>query len=324
MTMKPLENCRVLVTATSYGVQDETLKPFLESQVGEVIYNTTGKPLSAGQLIDKLVGVDGFIAGLDEISADVLRSASNLKVVARYGVGYNNVDLKAAEALKITVTNTPGANSKSVAELAVALMLDLMRPVIPANAQTKAGGWPRFKGLSLEGKTVGLIGLGSIGKETARRLAGFDCRILAYDPYPDATFAEAHGVEFVGLDALLGASDLVSLHLPGVPETAGMVNDAFLTKMRPGALLVNTARGELLDEAAVVRVLESGHLRGAALDVFSQEPPGADNPLLAFDQVIATPHMGAHSDSATNNMGWMATRDCLAVLKGEEPQYRIV
>ena len=289
-----------------------------------MIYNTTGKPLSSGQLIDKLVGVDGYIAGLDEITADVLRSAYDLKVVARYGVGYNNVDLKAADALKITVTNTPGANSKSVAELAVALMLDLMRPVIPANAQTKAGGWPRFKGLSLEGKTIGLIGLGSIGKETARRLAGFDCRILAYDPSPDESFAEANGVEFVEMDELLGAADLVSLHLPGVPETAGMVNDAFLAKLQPGALLVNTARGELLEEAAVVRALESGHLRGAALDVFSQEPPGANNPLLAFEQVIATPHMGAHSDSATNNMGWMATRDCLAVLKGQEPQYRIV
>jgi len=322
--MKPLENCRVLVTATSYGVQDETLKPYLESHIGEVIYNTTGKPLSAGQLIDKLVGVDGYIAGLDEITADVLRSASSLKVVARYGVGYNNVDLKAAESLNITVTNTPGANSKSVAELAVALMLDLMRPVIPANAQTKAGGWPRFKGLSLEGKTVGLIGLGSIGKETARRLTGFDCRILAYDPYPDESFAEANGVELVEMDALLVAANIVSLHLPGVPETAGMVNDEFLAKMQPGALLVNTARGELLEEAAVVRALESGHLRGAALDVFSQEPPGADNPLLGFEQVIATPHMGAHSDSATNNMGWMSTRDCLAVLKGEEPQYRIV
>jgi D-3-phosphoglycerate dehydrogenase len=322
--MKPLKDCKVFVTTTSYGTQDIQLRPFLEEKVGEVVYNTTGKPLSAEQLVEMLPGVDGYIAGLDDISAEALNAAADLKVVSRYGVGVNNVDLEAAEANQIVVTNTPGANAKSVAELTVALILNLMRPVIPANAQTRAGEWPRFKGRSLEGKTVGLIGLGAIGKETARRLAGFDCKILAYDIFPDPVFSEEYKITYVQLEELLAYSDIVSLHLPGIPETYDMINDDFFEQMKHGAILVNTARGELVDEQALVRALESGKLKAVALDVFKEEPPGEENPLLAFDQVIATPHMGAHSDSATNAMGWISTKDCLAVLQGKEPKYRIV
>ncbi|MBN2044601.1 MAG: phosphoglycerate dehydrogenase [Anaerolineales bacterium] len=322
--MKPLHECRVLVTPTSYGSQDPALKPYLEKHVGEVIYNPTGKPLSGSQLIDRLHGVDGFIAGLDQISADVIQSAKSLKVISRYGVGFNNVDLDAAKANQVVVTNTPGANAKSVAELAVGLILNLLRPIIPANAQTKSGEWPRFKGVSLEGKTVGLLGLGAIGKETARRLAGFDCKLLAFEIFKDEEFAAKYGISFLPLEEILPQADVISLHLPGNAETTHMVNDEFLGKMKAGAVLVNTARGELIDEAALVRALESGHLKGAGLDAFRQEPPGAENPLLAFDQVIATPHMGAHSDSSTNAMGWISTRDCLAVLLGEEPKYRVV
>lgn len=322
--MKSLAECKVLVTATSYASQDERLRTTLEGEVGEVVYNTTGKPLSSLQLQELLPAVDGMIAGLDEIDAAALASASELKVVARYGVGYNNVDLEAARLHKVIVTNTPGANAKSVAELTVTLILNLLRPVIPAVKLTKKGEWPRFRGISLQGKTVGLVGCGAIGKETARRLAGFDCEILAYDIYEDKIFASEQGVRYLPLEELLPKSDLISLHLPGIPETTGLVNKEFIDKMKPGSFLVNTARGELVDESALIGALRSGHLRGAALDVFQQEPPEADNPLLKMDQVIVTPHMGAHSDSATNAMGWIALGECLAVLQGEEPKYRIV
>ena len=157
---------------------------------------------------------------------------------------------------------------------------------------------------------------------------GFDPNIKPFVisiPPPNVT-GELHlgHALFVSMEDLLARSDIVSLHLPGIPETYCLVNDEFLTRMKSGAVLVNTARGELLDEEAVVRALESRKLRGVALDVFENEPPGADNPILAFEQVIATPHMGAHSDSSTNAMGWRATLDCLAVLQGEEPLYRIV
>lgn len=322
--MKPLNETHILVTATSYGQHDVGLKTELEALVGRVSYNDTGRPLSSAQLAALLPGVDGIIAGLDAIDAAALAAADALRVVARYGVGVDNVDLAAAAARGIVVTNTPGANARSVAELAVALLLLLARPVVRAAAETRAGGWPRLPGLSLAGKTVGLVGFGAIGRQTARLLGGFDCRLLAYDPLLNEATAGALGVRAAALDELLAASDFVSLHAPVTPATRGMVDATFLAQMKPGASLINTARGELVDEAALLAALTSGHLRGAALDAFAAEPPGGDNPLLALPNVIATPHMGAHTDGATTAMGRMALADCLAVLRGEEPRYRVV
>ncbi|MFO7664838.1 MAG: phosphoglycerate dehydrogenase [Chloroflexota bacterium] len=322
--MKLLQECHVLVTPTSYGQHDEGLKRDLEAQVGRVTYNPTGKPLTSSQLAVLLPGVDGYIAGLDAIDAAALAAADALRVVARYGVGVDNVDLETARAHGIVVTNTPGANARSVAELAVEMILLLARPVLQAASETRAGGWPRLTGLSLEGKTVGLIGFGAIGRQTARLLSGFDCRVLAVDPFADTGAAAALNVEMVDLDRLLNESDFVSLHAPVLPETRGLVDTTFLHKMKTGASLVNTSRGELVDEAALYRELVSGRLRGAALDAFAAEPPGAENPLLALRNVIPTPHMGAHTDGATTTMGRMALADCLAVLQGEEPIYRVV
>ena len=312
-----LKSFRVLVTPTSYGKSDPRLCRELESQVGEVVYNTSGKPLKAAELIASLSSFDGYIAGLDEINRAVIESAPRLKVIARYGVGLDNVDLQAARERGIVVTYTPGANSTAVAELALGLILSLARSIPRASQETKAGGWPRLEGFSLDGKTVGLYGLGTIGKQVARRLAGFDCAILAYDVVADAEFATAHGVKLVSQEELLTLSDFLSLHCPALPETRGMVNDHFLNRMKPGSFLVNTARGELIDEAALVAALQSGHLRGAALDVYSKEPPGAENPLIKLSQVIATPHIGSHADGATYAMGRMALDDCLAVLRGD-------
>ncbi len=321
--MSDLKNFKVLVTPTSYGSMDPSLKTDLEDLVGQVVYNTTGKPLSSQQLQELLPGCQGMIAGLDEIDRLALDAAPELKVIARYGVGLNNVDLGAAREKGIIVTNTPGANSTAVAELTVALILDLMRGVLPAVQKTKAGGWPRSKGYSLEGKTVGLIGCGAIGKKAAQRLAGFGCRILAYDLYPDQEFAKRYAVRYSSLKEILPQADVVSLHLPGTPDTAGIVNRGFLNMMKTGSWLVNTARGDLIDEQALFEALQDGKLRGAALDVYSQEPPSRENPLLGLDQVIATPHMGAHSDSATNAMGRMALNECLAVLRGDKPQFQV-
>lgn len=321
--MKPLNECHILVTPTSYGQHDAGLKRDLEALAGRVTYNDTGNPLSSAQLAALLPGVDGYIAGLDAIDAAALSAADSLRVIARYGVGTDNVDLVAARARGVVVTNTPGANAGAVAELAVALLLLLARPVLSAAAETQVGGWPRMAGLSLGGKTVGLVGFGAIGRAVARLLSGFDCRLLTCDPWCDLERAASLGVAVVEMDDLLAASDFVSLHAPVTPETRGMVDAAFLARMKPGAALVNTARGELVDEAALHQSLVSGHLRGAALDAFASEPPGADNPLLSLPNVIATPHMGAHTDGATTAMGRMALADCLAVLRGEDPVYRV-
>ncbi len=318
-----LKECRLLVTPTSYGKNDARLKTELETLVGEVIYNPTGKPLTSAQVAELLPGIDGYIAGLDGIDAHALKAADRLKVIARYGVGVDSVDLATAKAKGIVVTNTPGANSVSVAELALGLMLALARQIPDAVEAVHQGKWPRYAGLSLEGKTIGILGLGAIGKQLAKRLGAFDCRLMAYDPFGDANAAKELHVELTGLNEVLTASDFVSLHLPLLPETRCMVNDAFLAKMKQGSFLINTSRGEVMDEDALLRALQSGHLRGVGLDAFTVEPPDPKNPLLQLPRVIATPHLGAQTDGATSNMGWIAMRDCLAVLRGDEPVYRV-
>jgi len=321
--MKDLKDCKILVTPTSYGSQDPELKTELEEMVGEVVYNNTGKPLSSDQLKELLIDVDGYIAGLDEIDAGALDFAPMLKVISRYGVGYNNVDLDAAAKNGVIVTNTPGANAIAVAELTIALILNMVRPILPAVQKMKEGEWPRYKGFSLVGKTVGLLGLGAIGKETAKRLVGFGCRVMAYDLYPDEKFAAEHGIEMAILDDILPAADIISLHLPGTAETHEIVNAKFIEKMKPGAWLVNTARGDLISEKDLIDAIKNGKLRGAALDVYSEEPPPPSSPIFRNDQILTTPHMGAHADSATNAMGRMAMDECLRVLQGIEPKYQV-
>jgi D-3-phosphoglycerate dehydrogenase len=322
--MDQLKNFRILVTPTSYGKIDSRLKSELENRVGEVIYNKTGKPLSSEDISQLLPGIDGYIAGLDMIDKKALEKADCLKVISRYGVGVDNVDLLAAKEKGIIVTNTPGANSVAVAELTIALILSLARQIPKGVAATRQGQFPRLNGLSIEGKTVGILGLGLIGKQVVRRLAGFDCRVMANDPCADDRFANLYKVELTSLDNLIKESDYISLHLPLLPETRKMVNENFLSRVKQGSYIINTARGELIDEEALLAALKSGHLLGAALDVFTQEPPPPNHPLIALPQVIATPHLGAQTDGAVNAMGWMSYHECMAVLNGESAKYRIV
>lgn len=318
---KAEHDCRILVTPTSFGRSDLRLKRTLEETVGEVIYNTTGRPLEAEELRDLLPGVDGFIAGLDKIDASVIQAADVLQVITRYGVGVDRVDLAAATARGIVVTNTPGANSQAVAELTIGLMLILARHICAGNQSVRQGEWPRNVGIGLQGKTVGLVGLGTIGREVAARLHAFGCEMLASDPNVSAEEAGTYDVQMVPLTRLLGEADFVSLHSALLPSTRGMVDRAFLAQLKPGAVLINTARGEMINEEALQEALESGHLTGAALDCFAQEPPGVEHPLLRLPQVIVTPHIGAHTDQAMNRMGWMALESCLAVLRGERPTH---
>lgn len=319
-----LKSMRVLVTPTSYAKNDPALRTTLEEQVGEVIYNTSGKPLSAAELLKLIPGVDGYIAGLDAITAEVIEAADRLKVIARYGVGVDSVDLEAARARGVIVTNTPGANAASVAELTLGLMFALARDIPLAVSSTRQGEWRRLQGITLEGKVIGLIGFGAIGREVARLLGGFDCTLLAYDPIADESLASKLKTRLVSREEVISQADFLSLHCPVTAETRQMVNAAFLAAMKPGAFLINTARGELVNENALLEALDSGRLRGAALDAFASEPPPSDSPLLHHPRLIATPHIGAHTDGATNAMGWMALRDCLAVLRGEEPRFRVI
>ena len=299
----------VLVTARSF-----LLRRALEGAVREVRYNDLGRPLAAGELRERLEGVQGVLAGLDEVDASVL-ATPGLRVVARHGVGVDRVDLAAAERHGVTVTNTPGANAAAVAELTVALMLLLCRPVLQAERTVRAGEWPVLSGSELGNRTVGLLGAGHVGSRVARALEALGCTVLAHDPARE---------DSVPLEGLLPRAEVLSLHLPLTAATRGIVGDELLGRLPEGALLVNTARGELVDETALLRALDSGRVAAAALDALADEPPPPGHPLTGRDDVIVTSHIGGHTAEAREAMGRQAMADLLAVLDGRPPRHRVV
>jgi phosphoglycerate dehydrogenase-like enzyme len=321
--MSDLKSYRVLVTPTSYAKYDRALITTLEAQVGEVITNRLGRPLTSDEVREQLAGVHGYIAGLDVIDAAALAHADSLRVISRYGVGMERVDLAAASEKSIVVTNTPAANATAVAELTIAFMLSLARQIPQLVRSLKQGQWTRANGVSLEGKIIGLLGFGAIGRTVAQRLNGWGCTLMASDPFSTATVMESYGVVPADQTTLLEKCDFVSLHLPVTDATKHLVNANFLAKMKRGSYLVNTARGELVDAAALLDALNSGQVAGAALDAFEEEPPIQGDALVAHPNVIGTPHIGANTDGAANRMGWMALNDCLAVLAGKPPLYRV-
>ena len=318
---RSINECRVLCTPNTFGNRDPSLRSTLEAAVREVIYNPFGRPLKAAEVRSLLKDVDGYIAGLDEIDSSALEAADRLRIIARYGVGIDRVDVAAATAKGIVVTNTPGANSAAVAELTIAFILSLARHIIRASEAVRRGEWPVLDGIGIRGKTVGLIGFGSAGREVARRLKGFDCRLLAFDPYVQTEIDDKYGVRLVPLETLITEADFLSLHAPATEATVGMVNEELLERMKKGAFLINTARGDLVDEPALIAALESGHLQGAALDCFSQEPPDRNSRLFQLPSIIFTPHTAAHTDDAMNQMGSTALGCCLAGLRGETPEH---
>ncbi|MGF1454631.1 MAG: phosphoglycerate dehydrogenase [Alphaproteobacteria bacterium] len=230
---------------------------------------------------------------------DVIAEAKNLKVIGRAGIGVDNIDLPSATAAGIVVMNTPFGNSVTTAEHAIAMMMALVRQIPQANESTHAGKWEksRFMGTELTGKTLGVIGCGNIGSIVANRAQGLKMKVIAYDPFLSEDRAREIGVEKVTLDTLLQRSDIVTIHVPMTEETRNIVSADAIKKMRPGARLVNCARGGLVDEAALKEALDSGHLAGAALDVFAEEP-AKTHPLFGHEKLIATPHLGASTMEA--------------------------
>jgi D-3-phosphoglycerate dehydrogenase/(S)-sulfolactate dehydrogenase len=252
--------------------------------------------------LEKIVGDYDALAvrSATKVNAKLLERAARLKVVGRAGVGVDNVDMEAATRRGVVVMNTPGGSSTTVAELTVAHMLALARHVAAATASVKAGKWEKkkFQGHELAGKTLGVVGIGNIGSIVVERCRAMKMRVVAYDPFISADAAARLGVEQVSLDALWPQADVISLHVPLTEQTRNLVNAAALAKMKKGALLVNCARGGVIDERALADALASGHLRGAALDVFEKEPPAPDHPLLKLDNFVCTPHLGASTEEA--------------------------
>jgi D-3-phosphoglycerate dehydrogenase len=252
-----------------------------------------------------------------KVNAEVLAKAPKLRVIGRAGVGYDNIDIKAATDAGVLVMNTPGGNAVSVAEHTLALMLALARAIPAASASTKSGKWEKkkFLGNELRGKTLGVVGLGNIGREVVQRARAFEMKIIGSDPYVSSQLAADFGVELVELDTLYARSDFISLHLALTPETKQILSTAAFAKMKPGVRIVNCARGELIDEAALAEALASGKVAGAGLDVFSPEPPAAENPLLKAEHLLATPHIGGSTEEAQEIVGVRIAEQMVDYLK---------
>ncbi|MGK7345485.1 MAG: phosphoglycerate dehydrogenase [Candidatus Nitrospinota bacterium M3_3B_026] len=256
--------------------------------------------LSPEELLKVIPSYDGLIIrSSTKASAEVIRAAENLRIIGRAGIGVDNVDVEEASARGIVVMNTPGGNTVTTAEHTISMMMSLARKIPQASASVKAGKWEKkkFVGMELAGKTLGVVGIGRIGSLVVKRAHGLEMKIVAYDPFITAEAAEKMGVELMSLDDVLGRADVITIHTPLTAETRGLIGREAFGKMKKGALIVNCARGGILDEAALAEAVREGVVAGAALDVFEKEPP-EKNPLLELDEVILTPHLGASTSEA--------------------------
>ena len=310
---------RVLITARGAKAAGEQAQELLRGTDCEIIFPPKFGPLQGDELLAALTGMDAVLASLDTYSPQALSSpaASQLKIIARWGVGYDSVDVPAATQNGIVVTYTPGLLDDAVADYTFALLLALARRVHEACATMQRGEWKNAWGDDVGGKTLGIIGLGRIGKAVARRAAGFNMRILAHTAHPSA---ENPGVEFVSLEKLLAESDFVSLHAALTPATRGMIGEAQLRQMKRTAYLINTSRGALLDETALIRALNEHWLAGAALDVFTTEPLPADSPLRTAPNLLLSPHQSSYARGTGERVSLAAAQAIVDLMHGKKPQ----
>jgi len=300
---------KVLVTPRSYGKEDPALFEMLAGAGLEIVRNETGGIFTKQQMIEKIAPCAGVIVGVDPLDADVIAAAPRLRAIAKYGVGVDNIDLAAAEARGIKVSRTVGANAAAVADYALALMLALSRKLIPIDRRCRAGDWSKITTSDMTGATLGLIGLGAIGKKVARRAQGFDMKVLAYDVQWDEAYATANHIEFARPERILREADFISLHLPLLPSTENFIGEQELALMKPTAILINTARGGLVDETALLKALQNGAIGGAGLDAFREEPPSPE--WFTLENVVLGAHCAASTRGASLAMGRMATENLI-------------
>lgn len=310
---------KVLVTATNYSTYCSAAKALLEENGVEVIENPYGRPMTRDELLTVVGDIDGAVVGVDTWNEKIFAHAPKLRAMARFGVGVDNIDLAAAKAYGIQVTNAKGMNSNPVAELTVGLILSTLRNVPAFNASIREGKWDRFMGRDLAGMTVGLLGFGDIAQRVAKKLSGFDVSICAYDLYPNLEKARELNVKMVSMEEALHRADVVCMHLPSLPATHHIMDARTFGMMKDGSYFINTARGALVDETALAQALRSGRLTAAAIDVFDQEPVRRDNPLFALPNLFATPHTAAETYDTYHNVGLATARQLLDVFAGKKP-----
>ena len=312
---------KVLVSTSTFGEFDEAPLRKLKQNGFEVVVNPYGRKLQPQESIGLMRDVDGIIAGTEPLNSDILKRANRLKVISRLGVGLDNVDLTAAKQLGIHVASTPAAPTEAVAELTLGLMIVLARRVVEADHAIRNGSWKPLMGVLLTGKTLGIVGLGRIGKRVAELAQPLGMSILAYEPFADGSFVTKYQIGLVSLSELFSQADIVSLHIPLLPETRGLVSRELFALMKPTALLINTCRGEVVDEAALLQAVESNRLAGAALDVYNEEP--YRGPMKQNSRIILSAHMGSYAKEARIQMEHEAVENLIRLLTAAAEPSRV-
>jgi D-3-phosphoglycerate dehydrogenase len=313
---------KILVASRSFGPNcPDAIDRLLETGA-DLIPNPWGRTPKEDELVDAMRDVDVLVSGTEPVTARVLDAARNLKLIAKHGVGFENINLDSARARNVPVVIAGGAISDSVADMALALLLGCARHIPQGHHAVREGKWPRMVGVEMRGKTLGIVGLGQVGREVAKRAHAFGVQIIAYDLFRHDQFAREYGVEYVSLRDLLMRSDFISLHAPVTDESRHLINAVSLSLMKPTAYLINTARGELIDEIALTHALREKRIAGAACDVFEKEPPG-DNPLFHLDNFIAAPHSAGQTHDGLRKLGEVTVDNIIRLMNGEELMYRI-
>lgn len=315
----PHDRFRVLVTANAFLESGEAAAGPLRQAGAEIVPAPRAGPLPEAELIPSLDGCDAVVASSDPYTRAVLQASPRLRLIARWGVGVDSIDLAAATQRGVLVANTPGLTTEAVADYTFAMMLALARRLCPARERMAAGGWGEFRGVDVWRKCLGIVGFGAIGRAVARRAAGFSMRILAYDPNLSEEAVTAAGARPASLPELLAEADFVTLHAALTPATASMIDAAALRAMKPNAFLINAARGGLIDEAALLRALQEGWIAGAALDVYVAEPLPAEHALRRLPNCLALPHNAFNSVETAAAVNRAVVENVLAVMRGEPP-----
>ena len=307
---------KVLVTPRSFGKNDPAPIHLLEDAGYEVVKNPYGSIMSKEQMIEQVADVVGIVSGLDPLDADVVAAAPKLKAISKYGAGVDNVDFDALKKRDIAFKTAAGANANAVADYTLALMLACARklPLIDRNCHNR--NWGKISTLDVYGKKLGILGLGAIGRGVAKRAAGFDMEVVAYDVFKNEEYAAAHGIRYTDPEEIYRTCDFITLHLPLTDETRDMISEPQFALMKPTAILINAARGGVVCEGALINALKTGKIYGAGFDAFLQEPPENDE-LYALDNLIMGSHCAASTAGATLEMGMTSARHLIEMLKGQ-------
>lgn len=314
---------KVVVGSRSRSRSKEAME-ILEKNGYILELNPFDRTMTEDELIERIKGASALVAGSDKVTKRVLEAGSpTLKIVAKQGVGYNTIDIEAAKELGIAVTITPGANSKSVADLTMGLILNAARNISGMDRAIRNNEWYRYTGCELNNKIIGIVGMGYIGGEVAKRAYAFGMKILAYDIYPRQDFIEKYNVTYVSLEKLFKQSDVITLHAPAIKATENMINRDSLNLMKSTAILVNAARGELINEEDLYEALKNKKIGFAALDVYKNEPL-KNSKLTDLENIVFTAHAGAYTKSAIIGAGVIASEEIVRVLSGEEPKFNVI